>query len=701
MLSRLRKSFLSRPPIVSIILPIPGSGSLGPMRCDPSRLGIGYIRHPPLSSGQADDQSLGGGVQEEKPGEAPGTRDTPSLSKPVPPPESKTTADEKWDIFIFWSCYFQGCSGLVIREAVDNEFSNENTKGLVGAITEQAASLKTVLESVRAAVEAFKQKPQSPDKKIAFWTAYKSLADEFDKELQEKYGQDLDTAVLFAGLFSAVISAFIIQIQPELQPDPNALTQALLVAIVHKITSLPTALLPLVVSASPPKIVVIAQSLLYFSLFASLFAALLAVLGRQWLFHYNSVSGRGTIEERGLERQRKVDGMRQWRFDLVMQVPPLLLQVSLLLFATALSIYLRTIHHAIAAIVMTLTGLGTILYAAMIISAVVSPHSPFQTLLSFLFKTILDVLRKFPIPEFLRGFPEYWRGRLHSVIGSGQTLISQCWTVCMGVVTRMEPLLPVCRISQPRESLLRQPVPIFDDVDPPSEEASALLWAFETSTDPRLVESAAEMVPELRWPPHLDVRPALKRLDDTFKSCIDIWEVQDGMATRATACIRAFWFLDMVTEEDHRTPNLWTYQSTRVRNASGDLDSIQYWTRRPLDVSYPVAPITPWSLRFIAGQNLPEEMLQTTFLKHFSLNPSVSYHSTGSLFVEQEASGEFIVVFESLFRRLTDADPLNNIVANEMVIKAAQLADELSFNIGPCVARSDSLGSPTCEDCPA
>ncbi|KAF8142819.1 hypothetical protein K438DRAFT_1680492, partial [Mycena galopus ATCC 62051] len=124
------------------------------------------------------------------------------------------------------------------------------------------------------------------DKKIAFWTAYKALADEFDKEFQEKYGQDLDTSLIFAGLFSAVSSAFIIQIQPELQPDTNAQTQALLIILVQNITGIPTALLPEGVSASPSttplKIIVIAQSLLYFSLFATLLAALLAVLGKQW-----------------------------------------------------------------------------------------------------------------------------------------------------------------------------------------------------------------------------------------------------------------------------------------------------------------------------------------------------------------------------------------------------------------------------------
>ncbi|KAJ7833293.1 hypothetical protein B0H13DRAFT_1579305, partial [Mycena leptocephala] len=182
------------------------------------------------------------------------------------------------------------------------------------------------------------------------WTAYKTLADEFDKEFQRKYGNDLDTSLIFAGLFSAVSSAFIIQIQPELQPDSNTTTQALLALLVHNITgaAAPAGFLPS--PARPTTIVVIAQSLLYFSLFSTLLAALLAVLGKQWLLHYDSVGERGTIEERGLERQRKFDGLRRWKFDAAMQMFPLLLQFSLLLFATALSLYLWTIHRGIALI---------------------------------------------------------------------------------------------------------------------------------------------------------------------------------------------------------------------------------------------------------------------------------------------------------------------------------------------------------------
>ncbi|KAJ7721817.1 hypothetical protein B0H14DRAFT_2481124, partial [Mycena olivaceomarginata] len=191
---------------------------------------------------------------------------------------------------------------LMEKVSAKNEKLGEGTEAITigaekanvpdGAIPEQCPSLKTVLDNLTKAVEALKQQPQSPDKKIAFWTAYKKLADEFDAELLLKYGQDLDTSLIFAGLFSAVSSAFIIQIQPELVPDSNAQTQALLAVLIQNITGLPSAQVPAGVSMSPGTVsttVVVAQSLLYFSLFATLLAALLAVLAKQWLLHYNSV----------------------------------------------------------------------------------------------------------------------------------------------------------------------------------------------------------------------------------------------------------------------------------------------------------------------------------------------------------------------------------------------------------------------------
>ncbi|KAJ7921674.1 hypothetical protein B0H13DRAFT_1450915, partial [Mycena leptocephala] len=109
----------------------------------------------------------------------------------------------------------------------------------------------------------------------------------------------------------------------------------------------------------------------YISLFTTLLAALLAVLGKQWIMYYQVASSRGTIEERGLERQRKLDGLRKWKFAGVLQMFPVLLQLALLQFATAISIYLWPIHHSIAAIVLALTLFGLGSYIFFLASAIV------------------------------------------------------------------------------------------------------------------------------------------------------------------------------------------------------------------------------------------------------------------------------------------------------------------------------------------
>ncbi|KAK6977649.1 hypothetical protein R3P38DRAFT_3471867, partial [Favolaschia claudopus] len=186
---------------------------------------------------------------------------------------------------------------------------------------------------LHSAIMELKPKPPTTDKKTTFWNGYMALANEYDKEFLQRYGTDLDASLIFAGLFSAVTSAFIIQIQPEFESTPHPLT-------------------------------VIAQSLLYVSLGSTLLAALLAVLGKQWLMYYSAAGERGTIETRGLERQRKLDGLNKWKFEVIMQLFPLLLQFGLFIFAAALSVYLWKIHHVLANIVLGITSGGAIAYLA-------------------------------------------------------------------------------------------------------------------------------------------------------------------------------------------------------------------------------------------------------------------------------------------------------------------------------------------------
>ncbi|KAF9780439.1 hypothetical protein BJ322DRAFT_1011998, partial [Thelephora terrestris] len=203
------------------------------------------------------------------------------------------------------------------------------------------------------------------DPQARFYENYHKVAEEFDKEFLKKYGEDLDTTLIFAGLFSAVTSAFIIQVDTQLQTDPNADTAALLRVLIYKIdnTTFGTDIPPLPQpSGGPPPSLIHVEAILYMSLVASLFSAFLAMLGKQWLNRYASSNFRGSVVERCRNRQRKFDGIDAWYFDTVLESLPLMLQVSLLLLGCALSRYLWDINITIALVVLLVTSFGLLSY---------------------------------------------------------------------------------------------------------------------------------------------------------------------------------------------------------------------------------------------------------------------------------------------------------------------------------------------------
>ncbi|KAJ7487328.1 hypothetical protein B0H11DRAFT_1116377 [Mycena galericulata] len=342
-------------------------------------------------------------------------------------------------------------------------------------------------EKIYKAVDALKKEPDS-DKKTAFWNAYKELADEYDTEFKEKYGSDLDTTLIFAGLFSAVSSAFIIQIQPQIMA-PNA----------------------------PVTKVLVAQSMLYVSLFTTLLAALLAVLGKQWIMFYQAVGGRGTIEDRGLERQRKLDGLRKWKFDAVLQMFPLLLQLALLLFSAAISVYLWTVNRSVPIIMLALTSVGFGVYMLFLGSAIVSRDSPFRTPLApFLVKIFSPILNKIFTAldklnwQYLQPFSWGLRRVYFRLRGLLKPVLS-----CFRWVKPGTHILPRFISHIRSKPTMVNTYPNYD-LSGPSAEAAAVLWVLETTTDPTILDLAVEMGVDLQWPLDADLLSPMRRLGYRF-----------------------------------------------------------------------------------------------------------------------------------------------------------------------------------------
>ncbi|KAJ7443793.1 hypothetical protein FB451DRAFT_1295060 [Mycena latifolia] len=474
---------------------------------------------------------------------------------------------------------------------------------------ELSKSLTIALEGLTRATESKKGGPQSIDEKNSFWTLYKKLSDEFDKEFRDTYGEDLNNVLIFAGLFSAVSSAFIIQIQPEFQVDPN------------------------VTSTEPAPAIVVAQSLLYFSLFATLFAALLAVLGKQWLLYYDSVGEKGTIEERGRLRQRKYDALGRWKFSLIMEISPFLLQFALLVFAAALSVYLWTIHHILAALSLALTSVGFILYIMIIGSALVWKDAPFQTTFTNL---LLSALTSPP-----KSLHRSIKAMVKISIQGMRRIISWClFVLYTGFKNAIKPLLPLHHgtdshpPSQQEEST--SSVPIFS-LPESSADVNAIIWALETSTEPKLVEAAAAIIPEFRWPVGTDLRSVLKRLADLFNDCFQGSEIRPGMLDRATRCIRAFalvWMLhDIDKYSDAKLEPILTKQrpfdelaiiTTVFQNERGARDP---------NTGLDNCVITQWALRVISAPSFTKDPRDPKYLEWLLKNFKPDGTSLGDISV--------------------------------------------------------------------
>ncbi|KAJ7510908.1 hypothetical protein B0H11DRAFT_2402442 [Mycena galericulata] len=273
-----------------------------------------------------------------------------------------------------------------------------------------------------------------------------------------------------AGLFSAVSSAFIIQIQPA-------------------------------PASEPPSLVVISQSLLYFSLFTTLLAALLAVLGKQWVMYYQAAGSRGSIQERGLESG----------------TAPIL---------HCLDTVSVDSNRAIAIIVLVLTSFGLASYIFLLGSAIMSPDSPFQTPLAPFLVLVFSTLWKPVDPLFFK----LWDA------------IRSVWSMTWSRIVKWKGhILPRFALrSKHSNNTVTDDLYPADYFAPPSVEGPAVLWVLETSTDPLVITTAADISIDLQWSLDADLSSSTKRLEETFYSCFtdgDLeGDLQSGMSHLANTC---------------------------------------------------------------------------------------------------------------------------------------------------------------------
>ncbi|THH30653.1 hypothetical protein EUX98_g3516 [Antrodiella citrinella] len=279
-----------------------------------------------------------------------------------------------------------------------------------------------------------------------------------------------------AGLFSAVSATFVTALQSNLAADPNATTQALL----------------MMVFTGPDSTTIWVQSLLYASLGASLFAALAAMLGKEWVGHYARVGDSGSIEDRCIDRQSKLIAMRAWRFDMVLACIPLLLQGSLLLFGIALSAYMWSQQHAIAGVIVAVNVVGVLLYGVLLMCSLVFPDCPYHIPLTDLTVAARDRL----LPSLLR-----LTSRISQVVSH------------LFLKRQSPPTLPTATPANPETAVV-----IKSDTGL-QLDAPCVEWLLKTSTDPEALVAAARMALEVNLAQVKFDPTAVQQLEKMFRSC--------------------------------------------------------------------------------------------------------------------------------------------------------------------------------------
>ncbi|KAF8601178.1 hypothetical protein BDV93DRAFT_422696, partial [Ceratobasidium sp. AG-I] len=187
----------------------------------------------------------------------------------------------------------------------------------------------------------------APDATI--WQLYLEEADEHDQELVKSRHASLDMLLLFAALFSAILTGFLIESKTLLQPDSADVSAALLLRIAQSQHRMELGLsLPMdtpsvnVPSFTPSLSARWLNGIWFTSLALSLSAALIAMLGKEWLTAFVSSRPRPP-QSHALLRQSRLEGLESWWALHIIALLPSLLHMSLFLFAIGLVLYLWTL----------------------------------------------------------------------------------------------------------------------------------------------------------------------------------------------------------------------------------------------------------------------------------------------------------------------------------------------------------------------
>ena len=287
----------------------------------------------------------------------------------------------------------------------------------------------------------------------------------------------------------------------------------------------------------PPPGIVTIQSLLYGSLATSLFAAFIAMLGKQWVTRYLRKQG-GSAVEKSRDRQRKLDGFKKWHFQLAIESLPVMLQLALLLLGCALTQYLWTINRTIAGVILAFTLFGITSYTFFTLAGTFYYNCPYQTPLSILIRTIIRHLTRIDsafvrsLSPLISSIPSTTDVRRPvGFLLSGFCRGLRCFR-CGSTVEGREEYIAQAVVVVP-------PTRIFEDISVDLEVCAGdfrcIWWVLDYTTDADVIFSTARFAADMIWYPEIVGALSPHILADHFFDCLLDGRVIPGKSGHASS----------------------------------------------------------------------------------------------------------------------------------------------------------------------
>jgi len=309
----------------------------------------------------------------------------------------------------------------------------------------------------------------------------------------------------------------------------------------------------------PPPEIVTVQSLLYASLTTSLFAAFLAMLGKQWINRYLRNRG-GSAADKSRDRQRKLDGLEKWRFHLTIESLPVMLQLALLLLGCALPRYLWMISRTVAGVVVSVTLFGVTSYIFLTLAATLYSKCPYQTPPSILTRALIryltcsndsfaqslrSLVAPFPSIKNLKRSLRHLRAGVRRALG-GLSRIS-------GVPEETEHI-PLAVITSSSPARIYEDVPIAWEVY--KADIRCISWVLHSTTDADVIYSTARFAGDMIWYPEVVGALSPHILADLFFDCLLDGEAAPGKSEHATSigmALASVLSTQLITEPENQT----------------------------------------------------------------------------------------------------------------------------------------------------